>query len=225
VPSREQRRLVVVGDVLLDRDIAGTVDRLSPEAPVPLVGDARSVERPGGAGPVALLAARSPGWRVTLVTGVGRDAAGTRVRGLLERAGVEVVDLATGGATPVKTRVRAADRTLLRYDTAGAPLLGPLRETARSRLAEAAAAVVSYYSAQLTVHTGLRSLLTELAGQRPVVWDRTATGPLRCRAPRWRSRTPTRPRRCAAPPSRGAWPVTRPVPPGCASGGRSGRSR
>ncbi|MGW2546746.1 SIS domain-containing protein, partial [Kitasatospora sp. NPDC001574] len=63
------RRLVVVGDVLLDRDITGTADRLSPEAPVPVVADARSTERPGGAGLAALLAPRTPGWRVTVVCG------------------------------------------------------------------------------------------------------------------------------------------------------------
>jgi D-beta-D-heptose 7-phosphate kinase / D-beta-D-heptose 1-phosphate adenosyltransferase len=176
VPSPEPR-LVVVGDALLDRDVAGTVDRLSPEAPVPLVGDARVVERPGGAGLVSLLAARSPGWQVTLVTGIGRDAAGARLRELLERAGVAVVDLATGGATPVNTRVRAADRTLLRYDTPGTPRLGPVPVTVRSLLAAAAAVVVSDYAAQLTVHSGLRSLLAEAAGRRPVVWDPHRAGP------------------------------------------------
>lgn len=56
------RRLAVVGDVLLDRDITGTADRLSPEAPVPVISAARSSDRPGGAGLAAVLAAREPGW-------------------------------------------------------------------------------------------------------------------------------------------------------------------
>ncbi|GAA3086889.1 hypothetical protein GCM10020000_87000 [Streptomyces olivoverticillatus] len=114
----DERRLVVVGDVLLDRDITGTADQLSPEAPVPVISDTDTLDRPGGAGLAAVLAAREPGWHITLVCGIGQDAAGARLRGLLHQAGIEVIDLATSGTTAVKTRVRAADRTLLRYDTA-----------------------------------------------------------------------------------------------------------
>ena len=166
------RRLVVVGDVLLDRDIIGTVDRLSPEAPVPVVSDTLAVDRPGGAGLAAILAAREPGWRITLVGGMGQDASGARVRELLHEAGVEVIDLATDGTTPVKTRVRAADRTLLRYDTTHAPLrLGPLPDRARSRLAEAAAVVVCDYGRGITAHDELRWALTDAARRRPLVWD------------------------------------------------------
>lgn len=177
-PSQEEeldggrRLVVVVGDVLLDRDIIGTVDRLSPEAPVPIVSDTRTVDRPGGAGLAAVLAAREPGWRITLVGGIGQDAPGARVRELLDQAGVEVVDLAIGGTTPVKTRVRAADRTLLRYDTTPALLrLGPLPGEARSRLAEAAAVVVCDYGRGTTAHDELRQALTDAARRRPLVWD------------------------------------------------------
>ncbi|MFD9359803.1 D-glycero-beta-D-manno-heptose 1-phosphate adenylyltransferase [Streptomyces sp. NPDC060031] len=166
------RRLVVVGDVLLDRDIAGTADRLSPEAPVPLIADARTTDRPGGAGLAALLAAREPGWHVTLVCGLGHDAPGARVRALLDEAGIEVLDLATSGTTPVKTRVRAADRTLLRYDTAAGPLpLGPLPDPVRTRLAEAAAVLVCDYGRGITSHDELRQALTDAAAGRPLVWD------------------------------------------------------
>jgi D-beta-D-heptose 7-phosphate kinase / D-beta-D-heptose 1-phosphate adenosyltransferase len=171
------RRLVVVGDVLLDRDITGTADRLSPEAPVPVVSDAQIVDRPGGAGLAALLAARQPGWRVTLVAGIGRDTSGARVRELLHEAGVEVLDLAVDGGTPVKTRVRAADRTLLRYDTAPAPLrLGPLPGAVRSRLAEAAAVAVCDYGRGVTAHGELRAALAAAARRRPLVWDPHSAG-------------------------------------------------
>jgi len=176
-PSEEDeldgvRRLVVVGDVLLDHDISGTVDRLSPEAPVPIVSDTHAVDRPGGAGLAAVLAAREPGWRITLVGGIGQDTPGARVRQLLHQAGVEVIDLATDGTTPVKTRVRTADRTLLRYDTTHTPLrLGPLPDEARSRLAEAAAVVVCDYGRGTTAHDELRQALTDAARRRPLVWD------------------------------------------------------
>ncbi len=75
------RRMVVVGDVLLDRDITGTADRLSPEAPVLVISGARDTDRPGG-GLAALLAAWEP-WRVTLVCGLGQDEPGARVRAVL----------------------------------------------------------------------------------------------------------------------------------------------
>ncbi|MGY4963585.1 PfkB family carbohydrate kinase [Streptomyces sp. 900105245] len=170
-PER-RRRLVVVGDVLLDRDITGTADRLSPEAPVPVVADTHSTDRPGGAGLAALLAAREPGWHVTLVCGLGQDGPGVRAGALLEEAGVEVINLATSGTTPVKTRVRAADRTLLRFDTPTAPLpLGTLPDQVYARLAEAAAVLVCDYGRGITSHEDLRQALTDAAADRPLVWD------------------------------------------------------
>jgi bifunctional ADP-heptose synthase (sugar kinase/adenylyltransferase) len=51
-------RLVVVGDALLDRDLVGTVSRMAPDAPVPVVDVSSGTSRPGGAGLAALLAAR-----------------------------------------------------------------------------------------------------------------------------------------------------------------------
>ncbi|MFJ4003833.1 PfkB family carbohydrate kinase [Streptomyces sp. NPDC090023] len=166
------RRLVVVGDVLLDRDITGTADRLSPEAPVPVVADTRATDRPGGAGLAALLAAREPDWHVTLVCGLGQDGPGARAGALLEEAGVDVINLATSGTTPVKTRVRAAERTLLRFDTPTAPLpLGPLPDQVHARLGEAAAVLVCDYGRGITSHKELRQALTDAAASRPLVWD------------------------------------------------------
>lgn len=166
------RRLVVVGDVFLDRDITGIADRLSPEAPVPVLADARSTDRSGGAGLAAVLAARTPGWSVTLVCGIGQDQPGAHLRALLDETGIDVIDLATSGTTPVKTRVRAADRTLLRFDTTAGPLpLGPLPEPVRTRLAEAAAVLVCDYGRGITAHDDLRQALTAAAADRPLVWD------------------------------------------------------
>ena len=166
------RRLVVVGDVLLDRDITGTADRLSPEAPVPVVAGTRNADRPGGAGLASVLAARETGWQITLVCGIGQDEAGGRIRALLDEAGIEVIDLATSGTTPVKTRVRTADRTLLRFDTDIDPLpLGPLPDSVHIRLAEAAAILVCDYGRGITSHDELRHALTDAATSRPLVWD------------------------------------------------------
>ncbi|MER6687341.1 PfkB family carbohydrate kinase [Streptomyces olivaceoviridis] len=73
---------------------------------------------------------------------------------------------------PVKTRVRADDSTLLRFDTDADPLpLGPLPDAARTRLADAAAVLVCDYGRGITSHDGLRQALTAAAGDRPLVWD------------------------------------------------------
>ncbi|CAM5456528.1 Bifunctional protein HldE [Streptomyces rimosus subsp. rimosus] len=66
--------LVVVGDVLLDRDIDGESSRLAPDAPAPVVDVADDRSRPGGAGLAAALAARS-GREVVLIAALGQDPA------------------------------------------------------------------------------------------------------------------------------------------------------
>ena len=75
-------RVLVVGDVMLDRYWFGEVERISPEAPVPVVRIARNEERPGGAANVARNAA-ALGAQVTLVSVVGDDEAGRALERLL----------------------------------------------------------------------------------------------------------------------------------------------
>ncbi|MET0416899.1 MAG: PfkB family carbohydrate kinase, partial [Actinoplanes sp.] len=80
-------RLVIVGDTLLDRDVQGSVHRVAPDAPAPVLDEERVQDRPGGAGLAALLAA-GHGHDVTLVTALAGDAGGARLRELLTAAGV-----------------------------------------------------------------------------------------------------------------------------------------
>src|SRR6188768_3720210 len=77
-------RILVVGDVMLDRYWYGDVSRISPEAPVPVVKFGSSEERPGGAANVARNAA-ALGARVTLLSVVGRDEAGRILEALLRK--------------------------------------------------------------------------------------------------------------------------------------------
>ena len=111
----------MVGDALLDRDLEGRAERLAPDAPVPVVDDPAERRRPGGAALAATLAARLDGRAVVLVTALATDEAGAALRELLERAGVEVVDLGLAGRTPEKIRVRADGHSLLRLDRATRP--------------------------------------------------------------------------------------------------------
>jgi D-beta-D-heptose 7-phosphate kinase/D-beta-D-heptose 1-phosphate adenosyltransferase len=163
---------VVVGDALLDRDVDGRVERICPEAPVPVVEQECLVARPGGAGLAAALAA-ADGCEVVLVTALADDAGGRELRALLNMAGVEVIDLGLLGPTPEKVRVRADGRLLVRVDRGGVPggAVGALTEAAESALRAAAAILVSDYGRGVPSASDIRSVLTSVATHIRVVWD------------------------------------------------------
>lgn len=119
IPSKEalsRCRVLVVGDVMLDRYWFGAVDRISPEAPVPVVRVSQEQDRLGGAANVALNVT-TLGARATLLSMVGQDDAGRRLGKLLTEKGVEAVL----GEDPqlqtiVKLRVIGRSQQLLRID-------------------------------------------------------------------------------------------------------------
>jgi len=121
-PLRAARgRVLVVGDVMLDRYWFGAVERISPEAPVPVVRVERSEERPGGAANVARNAA-SLGASTRLLCVSGDDEAGRTLAALLGRERV-AVDLHRDPtiSTTVKLRVIGRQQQLLRIDFEDAP--------------------------------------------------------------------------------------------------------
>src|SRR5215213_11521899 len=127
-------RVTVVGDLLLDRDVVGSVSRVCPDAPVPVVDVETEVARPGGAGLAATLLAQD-GHDVTLVAPVGDDPAGRAVSQLLADCGVRLLALPTRGTTREKVRVRAGDQSLVRLDVGTAcPPSGDLPEAALDAL-------------------------------------------------------------------------------------------
>ena len=114
-------RVLVVGDAMLDRYWFGAVERISPEAPVPVVRVNREEERLGGAANVALNV-KMLGAQVTLLTVVGDDEPARKLRSLLERDGVATVL----GRDPqlytiVKLRVIGRSQQLLRIDFENQP--------------------------------------------------------------------------------------------------------
>ena len=116
-----QRRVLVVGDVMLDRYWHGAVDRISPEAPVPVVRVSREEERLGGAANVALNI-KTLGARVTLLTVVGCDEAASRLRVLLAQQGIETrLGEDARLRTIVKLRVIGRAQQLLRIDFENEP--------------------------------------------------------------------------------------------------------
>jgi len=163
--------LVVVGDALLDRDVTGRADRLSPDAPVPVVSELTETDRPGGAGLAALLAARD-GLDVVLVTALGADPAGERVAALLAEAGVTVVAGRLPGRTPTKERVRVAGQSLLRLDREEiAPGPPVVTDAMAAAVRGAGAVLVSDYGRGLAADPSLRAEIERAAHRVPVVWD------------------------------------------------------
>lgn len=116
-----QARVLVVGDAMLDRYWFGAVDRISPEAPVPVVRVTREEERLGGAANVALNV-KTLGAQATLLTVVGDDEPARLLRRLLEQQGVT----ALLGSDPqlytiVKLRVIGRAQQLIRIDFENQP--------------------------------------------------------------------------------------------------------
>ncbi len=123
-PTREQlarARVLVVGDAMLDRYWFGAVDRISPEAPVPVVRVTREEERLGGAANVALNV-KTLGAQATLLTVVGNDEPAARLRRLLEAQGVTAL-LGSDDQlyTIVKLRVIGRAQQLIRVDFENQP--------------------------------------------------------------------------------------------------------
>lgn len=156
-PTREcvqQSRVLVVGDAMLDRYWFGAVDRISPEAPVPVVRVNREEERLGGAANVALNV-KTLGAQATLLTVVGDDEPARKLRQLLEQQGVT----ALLGSDPklytiVKLRVIGRSQQLIRIDFENQPehevLAGMLADYERVLPAHSAVLFSDYGKGGLT---------------------------------------------------------------------------
>ena len=109
-------KVLVVGDLMLDRYILGEVDRISPEAPVPVLRHAQRYERPGGAANVAMNLA-GLGCQVFLAGFWGADGERDELARLLEPAGVDTAGVVTSSLPTIsKTRIVARTQQMLRLD-------------------------------------------------------------------------------------------------------------
>jgi len=117
IASFETVRLLVVGDVMLDEYLWGEVDRVSPEAPVPVVHVRRESIALGGAGNVVRNVI-AMGAQCVACAVVGDDRAGDRVIDLLKDLGVDPSGVVRVGDRPTtrKTRVEARSQQMLRFD-------------------------------------------------------------------------------------------------------------
>ncbi len=167
----ELRHIVVLGDVILDGDLQGRVDRVCPDAPVPVVDVTELSQSPGGAG-VTALRCRAPGVRVSLVAPLADDDDARLLTGMLTDAGVTVIGLDHAGPTRRKTRDRSAGQSLLRLDQGGPGVpVADLPAEAVTAVHEADVVLVSCYGAGTSGHPEVRELLTDRARTLPVMWD------------------------------------------------------
>ena len=172
LPDFAQARLLVVGDVMLDRYWFGEVSRISPEAPVPVVKIERTEERPGGAANVARNAT-ALGARVTLLSVVGDDEAGARLRELVEAERV-VTCLHKDASIPttVKLRVIGRQQQLLRIDFETQPshdVLADKLADFRVLLAECNVLILSDYGKGGLAHIERMIELARAAGKTILV--------------------------------------------------------
>ncbi|MDF1702255.1 MAG: D-glycero-beta-D-manno-heptose 1-phosphate adenylyltransferase [Planctomycetota bacterium] len=179
--SLDAPRVLVVGDIVLDRYLTGVVDRISPEAPIQVLRVEREEERLGCAGSVAHMLAVL-GARTTLLGVVGDDDGAARVAALAAGAGVAleaVVD--PSRRTAVKTRHLArshsTDQQVLRVDE---ETLGPVAAPSAARLVELARGLIEACDAVIVSDYGKGVLAGELlacvlavAGERdlPIIVD------------------------------------------------------
>lgn len=132
LPDTNAARVLIVGDVMLDRYWFGEVSRISPEAPVPVVKIEKVEERPGGAANVARNCA-ALGAKVSLLSVVGADEAGKTLARLMDDANIESsLHEDAGLNTTVKLRVIGRQQQLLRIDFENTPD----HEVLRAKLAD-----------------------------------------------------------------------------------------
>ncbi len=171
-----KKELLVIGDLMLDRFIWGDVERISPEAPVPVLRVASESVRLGGAANV-IHNVRSLGGRVTACGIVGNDTAGRRVLQELRRVGASAAGVFSDPAyqTIQKTRVIAQPRhqQIVRLDRENhEPIADRCLERLRNFVLERAARcdgiVVSDYGKGV-VHEALLVLLGQLARQKNIL--------------------------------------------------------
>jgi len=109
-------KVLVVGDLMLDRYILGEVDRISPEAPVPVLRHAQRYERPGGAANVAMNLA-GLGCKAMIAGFWGEDSERHELAAFLEKAGIDTAGVVTTARPTIsKTRIVGRQQQLLRLD-------------------------------------------------------------------------------------------------------------
>ncbi|MEN9700662.1 MAG: hypothetical protein RLZZ301_1860 [Bacteroidota bacterium] len=132
------KRILVIGDIMTDAYLIGTVERMSPEAPVPVLDYSHEERRIGGAGNVALNIL-ALGAKAVIASVIGNDTAGQQLETQLQEAGIDTQCLLHSDErrTTIKTRVLSKQKQLLRIDTEDRHELSSSEESALKARIEA----------------------------------------------------------------------------------------
>ena len=157
-----QIRVLVVGDIMLDRYILGEVERISPEAPVPIIRHAQRYERPGGAANVAMNLA-GLGCKAFLAGFWGEDGEKAELQALLDKAGVDTLGVVSSSLPTIsKTRIVGRNQQLLRLDIESQETIP---EVEAQRLLERTVELVGKVHAVILSDYAKGALTTELCEQ------------------------------------------------------------
>ena len=161
-----QTRLLVLGDVMLDHFIWGSVSRISPEAPVPVVDFSHESHMPGGAANVARNLS-ALGAKAELFSVIGQDGAGAQLKDLLDRQQVGCDGLLGSAARPtsIKTRIVAHQQQVVRVDRESKQELGDDDEKNLLRalgpvMCEADAVIIGDYGKGIVTQSLLNAVKT-----------------------------------------------------------------
>jgi rfaE bifunctional protein kinase chain/domain len=167
-------KILVLGDFMLDQYIWGRVDRISPEAPVPIVDAQNETVSLGGAGNV-ILNLRQMGAQVVAAGVTGEDWAGERVRQLLEEQSIPSSNiLKSKRSTTLKTRIIAHHQQMVRVDREDRTLIGEdiqseLSQRFLDALSSVDAVIISDYSKGTITPALLAAVLPEAKRQNKLV--------------------------------------------------------
>jgi rfaE bifunctional protein kinase chain/domain len=172
------KRVVVLGDLMLDAYLVGETRRISPEAPVPVVEITERSERPGGAANTALNLA-ALGAEPVLLGVMGADADGDRLRARLDEAGIDSALVVRDATRPTtcKTRIVARGQQIVRLDSeVRVPVAAAIEEkllgSLERAMAKAEACVLSDYGkGVLTDRVSTGAITMARRGACPVVVD------------------------------------------------------
>jgi rfaE bifunctional protein kinase chain/domain len=172
-PNLANSQVLVVGDAMLDRYWYGTVDRISPEAPVPVVKVSREEERVGAAANVAYNVAML-GAQASFVSVVGDDEPGRKLEALMQKTGIATYLTRDAKLqTTVKLRVIGRAQQLIRLDFENTPehdVLAAQTETFQRLVASTGAVLFSDYAKGGLAHVSEMIAIARSAG-KPVLVD------------------------------------------------------
>ncbi|MCB4205175.1 D-glycero-beta-D-manno-heptose-7-phosphate kinase [Deferribacterales bacterium Es71-Z0220] len=171
IESFKNLKILVIGDLMLDVFLYGDVERISPEAPVPVVKVSNMLHVPGGAANVSSNL-KSLGVDVTLCGVVGDDETGKKFRNIISSQKINAFFLNDGRRTSIKTRVIASNQQVVRYDVEDNKKLSgkhikEIESFLKNRIKEFKAIIISDYGKGV-VTKKLIEMVSKLANENKI---------------------------------------------------------